>query len=432
MAFVFISFIIIVFILFADFQKGVLLYTPFKLFFNFNVRLGLITFDFAISAIVLLLFLFKWQNKRMDVFPLKKGFILYGLLYCVSCFYPDFVPNYIPRVILVVLLYGYVYYYCLSNINNVKFALLCYALFGLVMCLNGLLQPLFGINPLDDLLQSVSDTEQSIFIDNKIERLGQIRYRSFIPHPISYGVACVIIALMLFWGFMKLHLKSKERFIFLISLAFLMSGIIICGSRSPILGLLPLPILVFSGEIKLNNKQWIYISLLIIALVYFSGEYIWYSIQTIFDENLAKEARGSSLDLRYTQYSLAINWFKENPWLGKGMLFNAYSENEDIAGAESVWLPLIMKNGVVGVLSYILFYVYLFKTARKCSQKIYLYVFLISWLIMRTATSLIGVTDIHMLALYFCIYRYSRFSYNLNHAKIVNYHSRLQRRTLHR
>lgn len=318
MAFVYTLFVLIVLILLWDFKKGVLLYAPFKLFFNINVRLGIITFDFAVSAIVLILFIINIQNKKINKFPLKTGFMLYGFLYCLTCFYPDFVPNYIPRVVLVVLLYGYVYYYSLSSINHVKFALMCYALFGIIMCLNGLLQPIFGINPLDDFIQSLSDTEQQhIFIDNKLERMGQIRYRSFIPHAISYGVSCVVILFLLFWGYMNLKLNFRSRTFLITSIVLLMTGIIICGSRTPILGFLPLSFLLITGDIKLNNKQWIYISLLVIILLYISGDYIIYSIKSIFDENLAKEARGSTLTLRYNQYALAWNWFKENIWFGK-------------------------------------------------------------------------------------------------------------------
>ena len=84
-----------------------------------------------------------------------------------------------------------------GKIYILLFILICF--FIVLLCGNGLLGPLLSINPLDDYIQSVSNEELSFFSDNDLVRFGRERYRSFIPHAISYGVLCVTLLYLLVW-----------------------------------------------------------------------------------------------------------------------------------------------------------------------------------------------------------------------------------------
>lgn len=403
-----IFFFIILAILLVDFKKGVLMYAPMKLFFNINVRFGTFTFDFLVSLIIFLLFFKDWKKYKKTDFPLKKAFLIYGIVYIITCIIPNFVPNYIPRIILMVLLFSYVYYYCLDSLNNIKFAIVCYAIFAIVMCGNGLLTPAFGINPLDDFLQSVSDEDNSLFMDNELVRMGQVRYRSFIPHAISYGVACCAILYLLIWSF--LQMRKFSTILIYSSLCFLLSGIIICGSRTPIIGLLPIGYLFFAkGHVTTRMK--IMMGIVIMAFLLFKGDYILYSIKSLIDPRVAYESGGSTTELRMIQYAIALKFFLTSPIWGMGMDFDAFAEDSDIMGSESVWLPLMINNGIIGVLSYAIFYWYLLKVSVNSPGKVFLIIISTGWILMRTVTSLIGVTDALFLTIYFCIYRYYDLKY---------------------
>ncbi len=382
------------------------MYAPMKLFFNINVRFGAFTFDFLVSLIIFFLFIKDWKNYKKTVFPLKKAFLIYGIGYAITCVIPDFAPNYIPRIILMVLLFSYVYYFCLDSITNIKFAIVCYAVFSIVMCGNGLLTPLWGINPLDDFLQSVSDEDNSLFMDNEFVRMGQVRYRSFIPHAISYGVARCVILYSEIW--VLLQIRNFSKILAVSSLCLLLSGIIICGSRTPIIGLLPIGYLFFAKG-KITTRMKIMMGIAIIVFLFFKGDYILYSIKSLIDPRVAYDSGGSSTGLRMLQYAIALKFFLSSPIWGMGMNFDAFEVDHDIMGSESVWLPLLMNNGIIGTLSYAIIYLYMYKISYQNEGRIFLFIIVSGWLIMRTATSLIGVTDAQFFTIYFCIYRYYEF-----------------------
>lgn len=423
MSVIYIFFALLAVLLLVDFKKGVLLYAPMKLFFNINVRLGSVTFDLAISTIIILLFLFKRKSLQTERFPLTWSFILYGLGYAITCLYPDYVPNFIPRIIVVVLGFSFVYFYCIQNIKDVRFALVAYAIFAVIMCGNGLLQPLMHINPLDDFSQSLSDVDNSLFLDNDWVRNGQVRYRSFIPHAISYGVSCCVIFYAIVWQYLVVKENAKGKMLMLTALLLLLSGMIICGSRTPILGLLPLSYIFFNKKYVSTKIRWRLIVLVLIFLL-LQGDYILYSIESIINPKIAAEAGGSSTEMRLSQYSIAFGWMMENPFLGKGMNFDAYLANSQILGGESVWLPLMMNNGFVGVISYVILCIGTYKVFSKSPGKLFLLLFSLGWLIMRTATSLIGVTDAQFFTCMFIIYRY----YQINTLKYgtINNHTNIQ------
>lgn len=413
MAIIYIAFAIILIVLLCDFKKGVLLYAPMKLFFNLNVRFGALTFDLAMTAIIILLFLLKRKKLQDCPFSMSKYFILYSIGYIITCLYPDYSPNFIPRIVVTVLGFSWVYFYCLQNKKDIRFAIFSYAVFAIIMCGNGLLQPMMNINPLDDYLQSISDQNNSMFLDNGWLRQGRVRYRSFIPHAISYGVASCIIFYLLLWHYFVDKRKSIFRIIVLVSLGFSFSGIIICGSRTPILGLLPLAYILLNKKYVSSTVRWRFV-LLVVAVMFVEMDYVLYSVESLINPKLAEDAGGSSTDMRLSQFAIAIGWMMENPFFGKGMSFDAYMANSDILGGESVWLPLIMNNGLVGLVSYIIVCWGTYKVFAKSPGKIFLLIFSIGWIVMRTATSLIGVTDAQFFTCMFVIYRYYQLTSNQN------------------
>ncbi len=418
---------ILVVLLLFRFKDTVLLYAPLKLFFNFNVRLGPVTFDFVITAIIVFLFFLKRRDftSIRKTFPFKRTFVIYGLIYTVTCLIPDFSPNAILQVVFFVLLYSYIYYCCIDNERRLRFAVMSYAVFAIIMCVNGLLQPLMGINPLDNLLQSMSDLKDSrtLFLDNEILRMGRARYRSFIPHAISYGVACVAIFYTLLFAFLQNFFTRKKKILVFAAMCLTLSGVIISASRSPILGLMPLLYLLVKGKIVNVRNVILFLSVLILLFTW-QGDYLLYSIQSLFDSNMAKDVQGSSSAMRLRQFAVAFDLFMDSPIYGQGCLFDIRKVNSAIMGAESVWLPLLIFNGMIGVVGYLYFYYGMLKSSKKCPKRIFVVTFTLGWLIMRSATSLIGVNDVQLLTCIFIIYRYFEIKRSRIYA-VVNSHTSL-------
>lgn len=158
---------------------------------------------------------------------------------------------------------------------------------------------------------------------------------------------------------------------------------------------------------------------LIFAFIIIKGDYIFYSINSLIDSSTVDDAGGSSMQLRIHQFTIALNWMLENPLFGKGMHFDAFNTNSEILGSESVWMPLMFQNGLVGVISYAIIYWGCYKIFKKSPGKLFLLIFSLGWLIMRTATSLIGVTDVQFFTCMFIIYRYYEFNNNISLIKNV-------------
>ena len=285
--------------------------------------------------------------------------------------------NYIPRIVISVLCFSYVYYCCLQNRKDIYFAVYSYLFFIVLLCGNGLLGPLLGINPLDDYIQSISNEELSFFSDNDLVRFGRERYRSFIPHAISYGVLCVTLLYLLVWYLLKVAHSGKAWII--MGTCLLLSGVVICTSRTPILGLFPF-VIIFR-DMKVSFRKIRPFLLILVCFLLLQGDYILYLLESVFTT----------------------------------LFYNEFY------GGESVWLPLLANQGMVGLTGYLFYNVCLYKMAQSSSGKNVLYALLLSWLIMRSATSLIGVTDATFLSVFFIIYKW----YNIEQHATDNYCSRL-------
>ena len=418
MAIIYVLFAFFVLLTLYDFKKGVLLFMPFKLFFGMNVRLlPSMTVDFAFRLFAISLFGLRRHLFVKEKFPLKKCFVIYSVFYVLNCLYPDMALNYIPRIVISVLCFSYVYYCCLQNRKDIYFAVYSYLFFIVLLCGNGLLGPLLGINPLDDYIQSISNEELSFFSDNDLVRFGRERYRSFIPHAISYGVLCVTLLYLLVWYLLKVAHSGKAWII--MGTCLLLSGVVICTSRTPILGLFPF-VIIFR-DMKVSFRKIRPFLLILVCFLLLQGDYILYLLESVFTSNVADDAGGSSTEMRMVQFSIALRFFLQSPLFGQGMEFNPTLFYNEFYGGESVWLPLLANQGMVGLTGYLFYNVCLYKMAQSSSGKNVLYALLLSWLIMRSATSLIGVTDATFLSVFFIIYKW----YNIEQHATDNYCSRL-------
>ena len=70
---------------------------------------------------------------------------------------------------------------------------------------------------------------------------------------------------------------------------------------------------------------------------------------------MADDAGGSSTEMRMVQFSIALRFFLQSPLFGQGMEFNPTLFYNEFYGGESVWLPLLANQGMVGLTGY-LFY----------------------------------------------------------------------------
>lgn len=399
-------FIWVLFILF-DFKKAVLCYAPFKILFYYDVRLtAALPFDMAIILLIAFCFFVKRKEYSKLHFPFTRGYMVYAIIYSIGCIIPVFMINRIPSTVISILLYSYIYFQCLRNIRDVKLAAAVYMLFSLFLVGNGMLELFTHKCPVDDWIRSMPfiDKEHAWDTDFDELRFGLPRIKSFMPFSITYGVACAILLSLPFYLVFENFRKSLlMRLLVPMSLVFLLIGVITSASRSPILGIVVLLSYLFLDK-ELFKRYKTKILLLLLLIAVFMWPFIYDNIMSILNPKAADAIGGSSMDMRIGQYSIAFDYMMQSPLFGLGK----ETQITDILffGGESIWLPLMINNGILGVLGYIYLYYAIVKNTKVSGSR-YLHIVTASWLVMNTATSLMGLGDATYLTLYMLLYRYN-------------------------
>lgn len=399
-------FIWVLFILF-DFKKAVLCYAPFKILFYYDVRLtAALPFDMAIVLLIAFCFFVKRKEYSKLHFPFTRGYMVYAIIYSIGCIIPVFMINRIPSTVISILLYSYIYFQCLRNIRDVKLAAAVYMLFSLFLVGNGMLELFTHKCPVDDWIRSMPfiDKEHAWDTDFDELRFGLPRIKSFMPFSITYGVACAILLSLPFYLVFENFRKSLlMRLLVPMSLVFLLIGVITSASRSPILGIVVLLSYLFLDK-ELFKRYKTKILLLLLLIAVFMWPFIYDNIMSILNPKAADAIGGSSMDMRIVQYSIAFDYMMQSPLFGLGK----ETQITDILffGGESIWLPLMINNGILGVFGYIYLYYAIVKNTKVSGSR-YLHIVTASWLVMNTATSLMGLGDATYLTLYMLLYRYN-------------------------
>lgn len=130
----------------------------------------------------------------------------------------------------------------------------------------------------------------------------------------------------------------------------------------------------------------------IICIVAFIASFAFFDyVSSIYDAIVDTEkVGGSNTEMRDTQLELAQYFMQQSYWVGNGLSYSfEYVANyfEAMAGAESLWFPLMIDQGMIGIITYI---IYIFSCARfiiKSKQTPILF-FLIGMLVFNTMSSI--------------------------------------------
>ena len=162
---------------------------------------------------------------------------------------------------------------------------------------------------------------------------------SFFGIHIDYGCACVM------WYFLILYVLKRYKLYrntyFYIFIPLCLSGVILCNSKTPMIGLLLFTLPFFNIKSLLNFKLISVVLLICTSILFYIPEYI-NNLFALFDTKLAEESGGSNANMRLRQYEVGLKLFMQNPIVGNGIgsgdiYMNSYS-NSDLLGSESSWL----------------------------------------------------------------------------------------------
>ena len=205
---------------------------------------------------------------------------------------------------------------------------------------------------------------------------ARFRVQSMFKYAFDYGYICTAMLILHLHGWHR-HLESKR--VFIIALICCSFGILTCGCRIVWVGTI-ISIFCYSMWVFQMNRNVMYgmIAMILMIMSYNTIPYVEEQVNKVTDvfvEN--SETRGSSIQLRMTQYASVLIHIEGNEWLGLGKGYWAHSYAEDkesvrgLYGVESVILQTLLERGIIGLILWATFYSIIFfyfwrnRTKRK-------------------------------------------------------------------
>ena len=290
-----------------------------------------------------------------------------------------------PSVIYLVLYYCtiYVLYNYISDDNNLSnYAVNIIVKLSTVLVINGLVETLLHFNPLLEIGRNFGFYSEDLRIIDEI-RYGIKRSQSiFDMHTTWGGYTIISFCTLLFLSKYK-NFSSRNLLLLLVLLA---ANCFFTGARSAILGLIfTLFAFIDYKDLKERNVQ---IGIMVILLI--SPLFIDYFQEIFSSISDSEKVGGSNADMRENQFDICFYYFFKSPLYGNGISYTwefALAFDETLYGAESLWIPILIDQGLLGCLAIITMYmvtaIYLIRTGNKR----FIYV-LLGFLIYNTLSSI--------------------------------------------
>ena len=407
---VYIFFVLLTIFLVKDVRRTIIVYAPFKFFFITGTALfGKFDFDVVVSIMAFLLYAQKYKVDLKSI-PWIAGILVSLTSYFLYCIYPT--PHLLILVqrIFSVEIYAIIFFCSIRTIEDIKLFMKSALVYAMLLVGNGIIDFASGTNILGNVQASML-RPGTFLSENDMERFLGKRIRSFVPHSIGFGVECACLLFLIVFAQLKSQFKLRKN-TFLIVAICLGFGILLSGSRTPLLGAM-LFIVPFVFGTRLSPKYVLMMFAAFIGVYIVAGDYISNMLGSLMSENKVDDAGGSSMDMRQMQLEYSLFVFYQNPIWGQGPDFDIFSagKQNEIMGAESIWFPILMKQGIIGVIGYLFFYFAFIKNILKSSYKFFLIFFILGWLVIDSATNLPGITFFFPMMIATIIYKFG----SINH-----------------
>jgi len=230
----------------------------------------------------------------------------------------------------------------------------------IIVELYGLFELFTSLNPIRELIGQIYDMDLSVMGDNDRDIITSIYRYSF-----DYGFNSSLFLLL----FAYYYLTQKERFKIIHGFATVLSllGVFLCGSRSVLLAVV-VAFSVYLIFIKSKKIRLIAILggaatlLLLYVFVPSVSNMINLTIQTIIGG--VDIAGSSSTDMRSEQFAGSLYYMLRNPIWGNGFKYIFIdldwanrTQEAGMAGYESLVFVLMIERGIIGLATYLIFFV---------------------------------------------------------------------------
>lgn len=340
---------------------------------KFNLGINMNIFNLSILLFLFLSFQsIKRGNPQIkNIKGFLKGYMIYVFLYSFFVFSGNYpLEEYIQNMIL--FFFEYIgMALCLTYVQidkkEIKFFNIAIVVSSIVIIVYGIFNYILKLNPYMLYVSTIADLEVDMANTFMKEQRGFLdgRISSTFQHPLQLGQA----ALLLF-TYILYELKDKmNQLLYILILVGLIAMCVLCGSRSAVFPLL-ISIFFYIRFMKIR-KIFLYtmISLFAFSYVYSSlSQDVQKTLKAmvfVWDEKASEKAgiNGSSVSSRAGQYTMALKIIDDRMLLGygKGYVKNHGEDYPEMYGYESFVLKELVDGGLMGVVSFLIFYILVYK-----------------------------------------------------------------------
>lgn len=341
---------------------GVLLLVDFKKFFIVFMAFAVWTSCFfspaaavfpAVSKIALLLFLIKYKNLTQGVKITRFPMILSFFLLFASLTFTNFLTgnphynDYISRVSVQLL--NIFMLWCLFEHEpqrSIRIFVVSSMFFAILLCGYGFFEAITRSNPFVSLMDSIGAYTDPFLITEV--RFGVKRTQSLLLMHTTLAGICISLFAM-FVAYSDRLVKSSKLKVLIAALVIMT---FFTGSRS---GILSIVITMMMMMKNMNARKILGISALLLLFVVFQSYF-----DTIFQSfSNTQSVGGSNSDMREVQFEIALGGLVNHFWLGNGLGYTFSDDfyTVDLLGAESLWIPIAVDQGVFGCIATLMFFI---------------------------------------------------------------------------
>ena len=325
--------------------------------------------SFSVANILVVIIVLLWLVKsNHKIFEIKNSVFTYGILFMSMSLVLSNIHGAVkhtPTVYLSIiqLLSIYVMIDCLNNKTLTNFSIKIITSLSMIFSINGIIETITHSNPLLNFGINIGLISNDIPIIEEV-RFGFKRVQSVFDMHTSWGGYTLLSFCLVFFIIKYKGYIIKHPF-FLLSI--IGANCFLTGARSAILGFVIsfIAFINFDDLIERKNKKIICI-LLILSFLFLDY------FQTIISSfQNTDNVDGSNVDMRENQFEICFFHFLKSPIYGNGISYTwefALPMDKNLNGAESLWIPILIDQGIIGVIAivtmYLLAAVYLYKTGN--------------------------------------------------------------------
>jgi hypothetical protein len=310
------------------------------------------------------------------------------------------------RIVLLVIndyVIAFMFWIVIDNKEKIRFFIrYCISVFSFA-CIFGFIELIFNTNLYVEFLY---DHVNRDLLDGKFydvgERLGMRRVLSLFvsPNNFIYGA---FISIMCFYFNYKSSMKSKIKYGYLfVYLTVIM--ILLANSRTVLVSSLVIMLPIFFLLKKQNRWLFFICFVIFIFPLYRQFESNILSVFSLSDNNAIE---GSSVSGRMMQFAGSYELFLRSPIVGNGLGSIDYFISDNVGykwiilGTESIWMKLMIERGIIGIVSYLVLFIELFK--RYNMRNSILFFTVVGYLVAHTMSSLPGFNLSFIIITIICI-----------------------------